>query len=321
MATKTMDYKTVLEFIHQIKIVECYIRDPHLPEPMKSAPEIPYVDVGSRYRKSGELPDSYQVFASGWTELEGAMVTMPEPYFDADLRVLIAARNERALRDLLLSFPREKVGFFYCAGAWTLNAISEILDGHVMPCREGYFTTEATFHPIQHHPVMKLGKEDYEIVQTQWSKHVWDEVQESGHHACYMDEELCAMCFHWEVAQWRNEVHGLQAVRDFERGYAESVFSSATAEVLDMGRLATCTANLSNDTKFIRMLQRIGYRPFYRVHSYLGMKRGSNCVIAPPETFFSDTRRTRGSRNPALRANLLLRVKTLLCLSFGLWCR
>ena len=49
-----------------------------------------------------------------------------------DFAVEISATSERALRDLLLSFPRMKVGRFRFVDRWMINALAEVLDGHEM---------------------------------------------------------------------------------------------------------------------------------------------------------------------------------------------
>jgi len=48
---------------------------------------------------------------------------------DADLRIEMTVTNECGLRDLVLAFLRAKVGYFRCAGGWTFNAFTEIVEG------------------------------------------------------------------------------------------------------------------------------------------------------------------------------------------------
>jgi hypothetical protein len=108
--------------------------------------------------------DSLRVFASGLTEVEAVLAFAPEPEFDADLRAVVAATNERALRDVLLAFRRGQLGFFDVGGDWPLRAMSEILDGQAMPAREGYVATSETFSPDRTHDVRRLGRADYAAV-------------------------------------------------------------------------------------------------------------------------------------------------------------
>lgn len=293
MAQLTTDFKAALDYIAQAKRKQCLVPDEHLPEPWWTNPDIPYLGVGlsgdyRRFLQTGQWPAEYQVYATGWDSLDGVMIVREEPEFDADLRVGIAAENERALRDLLLKFPRGRIGFFYCASEWYLPVLAEVLEGQVLPGRVGYFTTGATFRPYARRAVRKLGPGDYDLVKDQWSPEVWEEVLQSGYHVhATFEGVLRGLCFHWEVAPWRNEVHGLQAVERENDDFAKSVFSSATQEVLELGKTATSTAILTDEREFLETLDDLGYRLFYRVHSFRGIKRGSGPYIpTTPQRFF-----------------------------------
>ncbi|MCW3098754.1 MAG: hypothetical protein JWL77_4372 [Chthonomonadaceae bacterium] len=307
MAAATTDYAAVLEFIDQTKLRDCFLPSAEVPAPLGEERNlvgtIPYLDLGlsaevEKQRASAGETSDFQVFATGWTGLEGVMLITPEREFDADVRVGLAATNERALRDLLLTFPAGKVGFFYLGAPWMLPVLKEMLDGRIMPSREGYFATASTLLPCHDFPARRLEANDYPLVQTHWSEGVWQELQEGGYrvHACQeKGAELDALCFHWQVSSWRNEVHGLQAVKSYARPYAECVITSATTEVIEQGRVATCTANLASNEDYVRAFQQIGYRPFYRVLSYLGIKRGSGKVA---ETSIQEFYGLAGRRPP-----------------------
>ena len=293
MAAATTDYVSVLDFIDQAKLQDCFIRSPEVPAPLCEEHNlvqiIPYLDLGlasaiEKRQVASELKPAFQVFAAGWTTLEGTMLITPETEFDADVRVSLAATNERALRDLLLAFPSGKTGFFYLGASWMLPVLTEMLDGRAMPSREGYYATAQTLLPCDDFPARRLEANDYPLVQSQWSMGVWQELYEGGYgvHACQEKAGLDALCFHWQVNSWRNEVHGLQAVKSYARPYAESVLTSATREVIEQGKIATCTANLSSNEDYITAFRRTGYQPFYRVLSYLGIKRGSGSVTKQP---------------------------------------
>ena len=75
-----------------------------------------------------------------------------------------------------------------------------------------------------------------------------------------------------------HEVRGRPVAPDAAEGYAESVYSAATQEVLDLGQVATYTASGASDSADVDRLKRIGYRPFYRVGAYRGIKRGSGRI-------------------------------------------
>lgn len=82
------------------------------------------------YSKTGVWQQTYQVFTSGWLNIDGAMLMKPEDTLDADYRVYITATTERSLRELLLAFPRRCVGMFHIAEEWIEERIKDILEGN-----------------------------------------------------------------------------------------------------------------------------------------------------------------------------------------------
>lgn len=286
MATQIDDVATVNRFLHGVKLAECYT--PGSDAPTWLSNDIPYLclevlagpgDALQAIRRSGSL----QMFVSGLADVEAVLAFAPEPEFEADLRAVVAAKNERALRDVLLAFPPDQLGFFYVAGDPVLRAMSDVLEGQVMPAREGYYATRETLVPNRTHLARKLTEGDYPVLQEHWSEDVWQELLDLGYgvFACQAGGELQAFCFHWRVAPGRREVHGLQGVRDYSAAYAESVVSAATEDVLNDNNVATCTALLSNAADYRQVFERVGYRRFYRVDSFLGGKRGSVQFVSP----------------------------------------
>jgi len=301
MATETRDYAAVDRFIQSVKLRECFTPPPAAPEWMGD--NIPY--LGLRVLTGPCVPfesvftsPEAKIFISGWTDIEAVLAFAPEPEFDADLRAVVAATNERALRDVLLTFPRDRVGFFYVGGVWPLTTMAEVLDGQVMPAREGYYASHDTFIPDRTHPVRQLTDADYELVREQWSESVWQEVLDLGYNVfvCHDGSYLQGLCFHWAIGPDRHMVHGLQAIASFSTHHAESVFSAATESVLRQGKVALCDCNLSNATDYLQVIENVGYRRYYRVDSFLGIKHGSGQFIAPAlDPFY------RGQTNPAAR--------------------
>ena len=140
MAVETKDYETAINFLQSSNSRKCLAQIPAPPESTRSTQATS--DLGGLlkqdydYRKrTGEWRRDCQIFIAGWEQLEGVMVLTPAQELDADLLVEISATNERALRDLLLSFPRTKVGYFRCGDKWMFDALREILDGHELPDR------------------------------------------------------------------------------------------------------------------------------------------------------------------------------------------
>ena len=143
MAAETTDYAAVLAFVREVEQRDCLPADSALPGQLRTRPESDALDAGladayAEYRRTGRWRRSYRVFATGWTELEGVLILAPAAGADADLRASIAATNERALRELLLAFPRGHVGHFSYAAAWMLPTLAELLDGNALPGQTAY---------------------------------------------------------------------------------------------------------------------------------------------------------------------------------------
>jgi TrmH family RNA methyltransferase len=140
MAVETKDCEAAINFLQSSNSRKCLAKIPASPESTRSTQATS--DLGGLlkedydYQKqTGEWRRNYQIFISGWARLEGVMVLAPDEEPDVDLAVEISATSERALRDLLLSFPRMKVGRFRCVDKWMINALAEVLDGHEMSDR------------------------------------------------------------------------------------------------------------------------------------------------------------------------------------------
>lgn len=137
MAVETKDYEKVIHFFQSSDSTKSLTQIPAVSESTRLS-QATY-NLGALlnedydyHNRTGEWRRDYQIFIAGWEQLEGVMVLTPAQESHADLVVEISATNERALRDLLLSYPRTKVGRFRCDGRWMFNALAEILDGREM---------------------------------------------------------------------------------------------------------------------------------------------------------------------------------------------
>lgn len=81
------------------------------------------------YTETGEWKPVYQVFTSGWQEIDGVMLLTPDTESEVDYCVYLTAKTERSLRELLLAFPRKCVGMFSISEEWIEKRIGYILDG------------------------------------------------------------------------------------------------------------------------------------------------------------------------------------------------
>ena len=81
------------------------------------------------YTKTGELHNEHKIYLSGWHNLDGVMLTMPDKSFNADYLVYPIATNERSLKELLLAYPRHSVGMFHITDKWIEKRICDIFEG------------------------------------------------------------------------------------------------------------------------------------------------------------------------------------------------
>lgn len=88
-------------------------------------------DLAALLRRLGvPLPaaGSAKLLVSGWPRLEGVAAMVPGPARDAELGAVLAAANERALRDLLLAFPAGRPVGVRAIGTWPAQAMRDVLD-------------------------------------------------------------------------------------------------------------------------------------------------------------------------------------------------
>ena len=81
------------------------------------------------YTTSGELHQEHKIYQSGWHNLEGVMLSIPDKTSNTDYQVYPIATNERSLRELLLAFPRQSVGMFLITEEWIENRIRDLFEG------------------------------------------------------------------------------------------------------------------------------------------------------------------------------------------------
>ena len=82
--------------------------------------------------KTGTWHPAYQVFVTGWQQLDGVMLLEPMDTFDSDYRVHLTPTTERGLRELLIAFPRRYAGLFHLNEKWIENRIHDVLEGDVI---------------------------------------------------------------------------------------------------------------------------------------------------------------------------------------------
>ena len=106
----------------------------------------PNVDAVSRFKaayqtfsKTGKWQPVYEVFVAGWQQLDGVMLLEPEDTLDGDYQVHLTVTTERSLRELLIAFPRRRIGLFHLTEKWMENRIHDVLAGDRVQTDAGAF--------------------------------------------------------------------------------------------------------------------------------------------------------------------------------------
>jgi RNA methyltransferase, TrmH family len=82
-------------------------------------------------------PPGPRAFVSGWGEVSGVLVYRETAPGRDDWQAVVAARDERALRDLLLAFPGRGNGALLLAEGWMLAPVRDLFTGKELPDRAG----------------------------------------------------------------------------------------------------------------------------------------------------------------------------------------
>ena len=97
-------------------------------------------DAVSRFKAScASASGVLHVSVAGWRKIDGVMLMWPAGTKEGDYEVSLTATTERALRELLLAFPRQSAGRFHLPEKWMDNALREILVGEFTESESGRF--------------------------------------------------------------------------------------------------------------------------------------------------------------------------------------
>lgn len=92
------------------------------------------------YTETGALHQEHKLYQSGWHNLEGVMLSIPDKTSNADYQVYLIATTERSIRELLLAFPRQYVGMFLITDEWIEHRIRDFFEGESIKVEsERYF--------------------------------------------------------------------------------------------------------------------------------------------------------------------------------------
>ena len=91
------------------------------------------------FQETGKWHPPYEIFVTGWQQLDGVMLLEPTDTPNSDYQVHLTTITERGLRELLLAFPRGRTGLFPLTEKWIDNRLHDLLDGNVVQTNTGSF--------------------------------------------------------------------------------------------------------------------------------------------------------------------------------------
>ena len=90
-----------------------------------------------KFIHTGNWDSDYQVYTSGWKQIEGVMILGSETEDDVDYNVILCAKTERSIRELLLKFPRGCIGNFSFTKPWMKDRSNDILEYNSIESKSG----------------------------------------------------------------------------------------------------------------------------------------------------------------------------------------
>ena len=84
------------------------------------------------FRETDKWHPAYEIFVTGWQQFDGIMLLEPVDTLNSDYQVHLIATTERALKELMLAFPRGYTGLFQPTEKWIEDRFQDFLDGDVV---------------------------------------------------------------------------------------------------------------------------------------------------------------------------------------------
>jgi TrmH family RNA methyltransferase len=131
VAAETSFTEPLLRFILDVAAEET--ADGHAAELASLLAAVPELNAG---RPAAE--PAPRVFVSGWGEVSGVLLYRETAPGRDGWQAVVAARDERALRDLLLGFPGRGGGTLFLGGRWMLAAVRDLFTGKELAELAGY---------------------------------------------------------------------------------------------------------------------------------------------------------------------------------------
>jgi len=229
-------------------------------------------------------PCELQVFTVGEGNITGVMLIYDDLVaFLGTKRVSVFASSVRAVRELLLSLPVNQEFIFDTPCQWIYRSIKQFFEGKEQPERIYFYTDKQTFKKNKQYPARQLKEADHHLVSNVWAEGEWQQLIRAYYtfYGVILNEKLMSTCASWKIPPHREEVNALGVWVDdgWDKGYAESVLSQATEDVLERGNIATCSIIRADKSSQIRVLENIGFMPYFRSYEYLAYKKGSHKLL------------------------------------------
>jgi len=267
--------------------------------------EMPIID--------GKPPCELQIFTSGEDNINGVMLIYDDLVaFLGTKRVSVFASSERAVRELILSLPANQEFIFDTPCEWIYRTIKQFFDGKEQPGRIYFYTDKQTFKKSNQYPARQLTEADYHLISDVWAEGEWQQLMRAYYtfYGVILDKKLMSICASWKIPPHREEVNAFSVWVDdgWDKGYAESVLSQATEDVLERGNIATCSFIRADKASQIRVLENIGFVPYFRSYEYLAYRKGSYKLLPfqpnLDETVIKASKKAKSVKTEAFRGSI-----------------
>lgn len=227
------------QFIREIAAQEC-VSSPggDVSRLLASVPEL------NLERLAGE--SAPRVLVSGWPEVTGVLIAGCPAAGPDSWQAVVAASDERALRDLLLGCPLRGTGVLFLCGGWMLAAVQDIFAGEELPGRVSYYASSDTFVPTGAGHGSRAGR---------------------------------SPCMRRPLGGGLHELVVLEG-EDGDSDILADAVEEATAEALADGQVAFLASISTERSRTIGVLEALGYRLFCRVTVFQGKRRGGPTASA-----------------------------------------
>lgn len=283
MISETSDFKKVAKYLH-MEMPNYLLPDVIPPQKLlvtqydtlgllMGGNEMPIID--------GNPPCELQMLIIGEDDITGIILVYDDLVaFLGTKRVSVFASSERVVREFLLSLPSDQEFIFDTPCEWIYRSIKQFFDGKEQPGRIYFYADKQMLKKNNKYPARQLTEADHHLVGDVWAEGEWQQLTRAYYtfYGVILNDKLMSICASWKIPPYREEVNafGVWVDDGWDKGYAESVLSQAAEDVLEHGNIATCSFIRADKVSHIRVLENIGFVPYFRSYEYLAYKKGSH---------------------------------------------